>query len=629
MGPLDVVTAGLLSATTASVCGGALVRGRTPVATTTWRQKWLGTGVCGLLAIVVPWWVAGRLALGLVGAALVAGVALASRRLTPLGRWVFAGSAVTQLLVAAFWLVCAWSGDAGPVADPVTWGIAVVSAVACLLALPNTVIEDYLAREVQLRATWSRPRRLTPADRRFDGPLISVQVPTYAEPPELVRATLDALAAQEYRAFEVVVIDNNTADELLWRPVQEHCRSLGPRFRFLHVDGVTGAKAGALNLVLRHTAPEAELIAVVDADYQAQPDFLSSLAGQFDDPRTGYVQTRHDYRDYRDRWDGAYLRGCYWEYRQPYAAYLVSRNEYNTALTTGTMCVVRRSTLEAVGGWAEWCATEDSELAVRMLAAGYGGRYVNQTLGRGLIPATFAGHRSQRHRWIRGPVQELRHHWRRYLPRRWATPSSLTTGQKLLLAHHGLRPAVQSVANSAVWLLALALVVAPWFPSHSAVPATAAVALLTAKAASGWTLLRAQRFASDCTARDLAAATLARLSLQRVTWAAGLSGLLGRGHAWGRTAKFAVRPTGWRSALEARAELYEGVVLALVCVVGLCAWRGNAVIGLALVTVLQRATTWLAAPLQALLADRALRVQREGDGTSTLVPDNEPVATAR
>ena len=47
--------------------------------------------------------------------------------------------------------------------------------------------------------------------------------------------------------FEVIVLDNNTPDPAIWRPVEAHCRKLGPRFRFFHFDGVKGFKGGALN----------------------------------------------------------------------------------------------------------------------------------------------------------------------------------------------------------------------------------------------------------------------------------------------------------------------------------------------------------------------------------------------
>lgn len=46
---------------------------------------------------------------------------------------------------------------------------------------------------------------------------VSVHVPCYAEPPEVVNATLDALARQDHDDFEVIVVDNNTKDESLGR----------------------------------------------------------------------------------------------------------------------------------------------------------------------------------------------------------------------------------------------------------------------------------------------------------------------------------------------------------------------------------------------------------------------------
>ncbi len=124
--------------------------------------------------------------------------------------------------------------------------------------------------------------------------------------------TLDALSRLRYPNFEVLVIDNNTTDEALWRPLEEHCRRLGHRFRFFHLEQWPGAKAGALNFALTQTDPAAELVAIIDADYHAEPDFLAALVGYFDDPRLGFVQTPHDYRDWES---SGYLRMCYYEYK--------------------------------------------------------------------------------------------------------------------------------------------------------------------------------------------------------------------------------------------------------------------------------------------------------------------------
>ena len=59
----------------------------------------------------------------------------------------------------------------------------------------------------------------------------------------MVIETLNALARLDYDNFEVIVLDNNTPDPEVWRPVEAHCRTLGPRFRFFHFDNVKGFKA--------------------------------------------------------------------------------------------------------------------------------------------------------------------------------------------------------------------------------------------------------------------------------------------------------------------------------------------------------------------------------------------------
>ncbi len=97
----------------------------------------------------------------------------------------------------------------------------------------------------------------------------------------------------------------------------------------------------------------------------------------------GFVQSPHAYRGWAD---STYLRLCNWEYAYFFATGMVSLNERDAAITVVTMCVIRRQALEDAGGWAEWCLTEDSELAVRIHALGYSSVYLNHVYGRGLIP---------------------------------------------------------------------------------------------------------------------------------------------------------------------------------------------------------------------------------------------------
>ena len=84
---------------------------------------------------------------------------------------------------------------------------------------------------------------------------MSIHLACYNEPPEMVILTLDSLAALDYENFEVLVIDNNTKDEEVWKPVEEHCEKLGTRFRFFHLDPWPGFKAGALNFGLEANRP--------------------------------------------------------------------------------------------------------------------------------------------------------------------------------------------------------------------------------------------------------------------------------------------------------------------------------------------------------------------------------------
>ncbi|MFB1487985.1 MULTISPECIES: glycosyltransferase [unclassified Thiocapsa] len=105
---------------------------------------------------------------------------------------------------------------------------------------------------------WRRPFPLR-AVRDEELPFVSIHVPAYNEPPELLIETLDALAALDYPGYEVLVVDNNTKDPAVWQPVEAHCRwlneTVGERFRFFHVDPLAGYKAGALNFALRETNP--------------------------------------------------------------------------------------------------------------------------------------------------------------------------------------------------------------------------------------------------------------------------------------------------------------------------------------------------------------------------------------
>ena len=130
-------------------------------------------------------------------------------------------------------------------------------------------------------------------------PKVSIHVPAYFEPPEMLKQTLDAVSRLDYPNFECVVIINNTPDPAFWQPIQDHCRALGERFKFINAEKVEGFKAGALRIAMERTAVDAEIIGIIDADYVVEPDWLKDLVPVFADPRVGLVQAPQDHRDAR------------------------------------------------------------------------------------------------------------------------------------------------------------------------------------------------------------------------------------------------------------------------------------------------------------------------------------------
>ena len=278
--------------------------------------------------------------------------------------------------------------------------VGMAGVIAVLLAEAHEWAE---AHWVTMHPRILRPRRVCDGEL----PPVSIHVPACNEPPELLVETLDALARLDYPDFEVLVIDNNTVDPLVWRPVEEHCRRLGARFRFFHVERLAGFKAGALNFALRHTDPRAEVVAVIDTDYVVEPNWLRDLVPAFASERTGVVQAPQDYRDADE---SAFKAMCHAEYRGFFHIGMVTRNERNAIIQHGTMTLVRRTLLERIG-WAEWCITEDAELGLRIFEQGYDATYIPESYGRGVMPDNFLDFKKQRSRWAFGAMQILRRHF--------------------------------------------------------------------------------------------------------------------------------------------------------------------------------------------------------------------------
>lgn len=339
-------------------------------------------------------------------------------------RWRLGGRVSMALLLQACitTLVVAWNlpGD-------YYYGlrdIVVLIGLIIGMGLTSAVLMIYGVEfsEVMFKGGWIRAFKRAAPMPRDQEKFVSVHLACYNEPPDMVIATIESLSRLDYSQFEVLVIDNNTKDEALWKPVEAYMEKLPANFRFFHLPKWPGFKAGALNFALEQTDPRAQVIGVVDADYVVSRDWLAALVPHFAEDDVAVVQAPQAHREWENNF---FRRMSNWEFEGFFRIGMHHRHERNALIQHGTMTLVRRQALVDVGGWSEWCICEDTELGLRLLEKGYDLRYVDETFGRGLTPASFSALKSQRFRWAFGAMQILKHHLPKLLGK-----STLNFGQR-------------------------------------------------------------------------------------------------------------------------------------------------------------------------------------------------------
>jgi exo-beta-1,3-glucanase (GH17 family)/cellulose synthase/poly-beta-1,6-N-acetylglucosamine synthase-like glycosyltransferase len=451
-----------------------------------------------------------------------------------------------------------------------TLGLLIVTG-ALLLGATAIVILLLAEAHEWAESLWRNNRRCQPSalcgpQVLERPPRVSIHVPVYNEPPAVVIESLDALARLDYPNYEVLVIDNNTREPAVWRPVAAHCRRLGGHFRFFHIDQLDGYKAGALNFALANTDPAADVIGVIDCDYQVEARWLRELVPLFGEPDITIVQAPQDYRDGHE---SLFKAMCQAEYRGFFHIGMVTRNERDAIIQHGTMTLVRRAALESVEGWSEWCITEDAELGLKLFEHGHSALYVSRSYGRGLVPHTFLDFKKQRFRWAYGALLIFRAHLAQLLGLRH---SALTPGQRYHFVA-GWLPWLADGVNLLFNLGAIAWTAAMLLaPEHIAPPHPVFVALpLTLFAFKLAKLFVLYRWRIRASFSESLAAGLAGLALSHVIARAMLAGCVNRGIGFFRTPKDAA-PHGLRRALhDAREEALFCTALLLGAVAVL--WR--------------------------------------------------------
>lgn len=432
----------------------------------------------------------------------------------------------------------------------VVWSLlsfGMVFLLSLILAEGFEMAEGLFAKRMKRHFTPIRLPANVERDRHW--PKVSLHLPICNEPAEMVRRTLDSLAKLDYPNVEVLVIDNNTKDPAIWQPVQAYCELLGDRFRFFHLEVCKGFKAGALNFAMTQTAPDAEVVGVIDSDYLVEPDWLKSTIPYFDEDQVGFVQAPQDHYD----WGGnAFKEMINWEYAGFFHIGMQIRNERDAIIQHGTMTLVRRKAMEGVGNWSTWTICEDAEMGLKLMHDGWKSVYINHRFGRGVTPDSFAAYRSQRFRWAFGAMQILRGR------KSWLNPFK-KTGLTLAQKYHfimGWAPWFADAMNlmftgaGLLWTVGLLVL-----PEYFAFPVT--LFLVPTLAVFGFKLaytfsLYAKRV--PCTPMQAVGAAISGLALTYTVGKAFAIGLFKKEKPFLRTPKCEDKPAAIQGVLNAREE---------------------------------------------------------------------------
>jgi exo-beta-1,3-glucanase (GH17 family)/cellulose synthase/poly-beta-1,6-N-acetylglucosamine synthase-like glycosyltransferase len=436
---------------------------------------------------------------------------------------------------------------------------SIIVGIFMLIGMIGVVIVLLIEAHEWAETIWVHERRrpFTPVPVDDESlPMVSIHVPAYNEPPDMMIETLNALAKLNYPRFEVIVIDNNTKDPAVWQPVEKHCKTLGEKFRFFHKSPLEGFKSGALNFALAQTVDSAEIVAVIDSDYIVEANWLRDLAPQFLDADVAIVQAPQDYRDADEN---AFKAMSHAEYRGFFYIGMVTRNERNAIIQHGTMTMVRRNVLEQSGRWSEWCITEDAELGLRIFEMGFKAVYIPKSYGKGLIPDTFLSYKRQRSRWAYGAVQIMKHHARELFTRN----DKLTTGQRYHFVAGWLpwmADGMNLLFNVAAIGWSIAMIAAPLsFDPPLIIFSLLPLVLFCFKMAKLISIYRSARIVG--TAPQTIAAALAGLALSYTIAIAMVQGLLTKDKPFSRTPKMAQSAALLRALDACREEALFAIML--------------------------------------------------------------------
>ncbi len=249
-------------------------------------------------------------------------------------------------------------------------------------------------------------------------PAVTIQLPIYNE-KYVVDRLLEAVSKFNYPKdkFEVQILDDST-DETTAIIVKkiEQLRPLGLDIKLVHRENRLGFKAGALDHGINFV--KGEFIAIFDADFIPEPDFLIKTLPYFFDSKVGVVQTRwgHINKDYSLLTQlQAFGLDAHFSIEQSARSAAGSFINFN-----GTCGVWRKKCIEDAGGWSYDTLTEDLDLSYRAQLRDWKFKYLEDVATPGELPIIMPAIKSQQYRWNKGAAETARKNfgnvWRSNLP---------------------------------------------------------------------------------------------------------------------------------------------------------------------------------------------------------------------
>ncbi|WP_317128368.1 cellulose synthase family protein [Hymenobacter radiodurans] len=280
-----------------------------------------------------------------------------------------------------------------------------------LYGLCLTFILGFSLSQLQLtrlaRRAYRRPALPAPS-LPADWPSVTVQLPVFNE-VNVIERVIDAAAALAYPhdKLHIQVLDDSTDETVALAAA----RIAWHRAQGIHIDHVLrsdreGFKAGALKHALICT--NAELVAIFDADFVPEPDFLMRTVPYFSDAAVGVVQTRwaHLNEDYSLLTElQAFALNAHFYVEQ--VGRLAGGHFINF---NGTGGVWRRRCIEESGGWQSDTLTEDLDLSYRAQLRNWQFVYLPQVVAPAELPAAMDALKSQQFRWTKGGAETARKH---------------------------------------------------------------------------------------------------------------------------------------------------------------------------------------------------------------------------